>query len=242
MIEMTLRSGFSPYKHNRLELRIQAPAAAEQVELPTNRIPTLIFVHESIVPEQLPIITHALTDTVNRVSWSEQIQLATPFHQLPNHLETTTSTSEPFRAAKDIGECNFILFTNDSSKELKREISKSSEFLINAQLIQPTSVIETIDTLNDHIKHLKQKTIVNLTVEIELPDENDTLEALDYIPQLTKTGNTYFANLIDLASEEEKAYAFRVGPSDARVTFQYEDLALARTISGGQHLASYKGS
>ncbi len=222
-----------------LELRIQAPQSSEPQFAPENKTETIIYVDDSIVPEQLPIITHALTDTVNRATWTSQFEIMTAAHVLPNHLDVRKASNfNILGTAESKGPCNLIIFTNEETQYPKHEIFRASEFLTKTQIVQPTDVIETIDVLNDHIKNLKQKTIVNLKVEIELPNETDTLEPLDYIPQLTKVGNTYFANLIDLASEEEKAYAFKISPSTARVNFAYEDLMLSRKITGGQHVGA----
>jgi hypothetical protein len=237
MIEIKFTNSASNQSEGILALRVIAPALGQQVDVASNKVPTLIYLDDSIRAEQIPNLVHAITDTTNRTTWENQIQLATSTHQLPRHLPTkSVANNEVFEFAKELGTCNLILFTNEESKELNREISRASEFLTNTQIIQPTSVIETIDSLNDHIKNLKQKTIVNLKVEIELPNEDDNLEALDYIPQLTKSGNTHFANLIDLASEEEKAYAFKISSFVARVNFSYEDLVLSRKIIGGQSL------
>jgi hypothetical protein len=234
MIQVSFKNSASRKLESVLELRVNAPASAQPVLVPAEKVPTLIYVDDSIQAEQIPNLVHAITDTVNRITWDNQIQLVTSAHKLPNHLALTEVTKYSiFEFAESIGTCSLILFTNEESKELNRKISRASEFLTNTQIIQPTSVIETIDSLNDHIKNLKQKTIVNLKVEIELPNEDDTLEALGYIPQLTKVRNSYFANLIDLASEEVKAYAFKTLASGCQVRYFYDDLVLARKVEGG---------
>jgi hypothetical protein len=237
MIEMKLFPDPANPNQNILELKIKAPASPEPTPIPVEKIPTLIYIDDSIEEDQLPMVTHALTDTINRITWPEQIQLASSKHQLPNHLEVhNLHKEELFTHAASLGTCALILLTNNESQELRKEIAKASDFLTKTQAIQPTTTIELIDNLNDHIKHLKQKTIVNLRFEIEFKSENHTLQPLTYIPVLTKVGNKYFANLIDLAREEEKAYAFQFQSASIRAQFEFEDLILGRVVSGGQFL------
>lgn len=237
MIEMKLIPDPANPNQNILEVKIKAPAAPEPTPIPVEKIPTLIYIDDSIEEDQLPSITHAITDTINRITWPEQIQVASSKHQLPNHLEVLNLHKEElFTHAALLGTCALIVLTNNETKELRKEIAKASEFLTKTKVIQPTSTIELIDNLNDHIKHLKQKTIVNLKFEIELKSENHTLQPLSYVPVLTKVGKKYFANLIDLASEEEKAYAFQFQSASTRAQFEFEDLILGRVVSGGQFL------
>ena len=185
----------------------------------------------------LPSITHALTDTVNRITWANQLQLLTSNHKLPKPLNHDSIAKENvFNRAQELGQCKLVVISHENSKEFNQKIARSSEFLTETHVIKPTTTIELIDNLNDHIKDLKQKTIVNLKIEIDLPNEQDNLEPMNYIPNLTKVGNTYFANLIDLASEEEKAYAFKIGGPGVTLKYAYEDLLLAREISGGQRV------
>jgi hypothetical protein len=183
------------------------------------------------------MITHALTDTINRVTWANQIQILATSHKLPDHLlAEPISKQEIFERAQTVGHCQLLLITNETTQEVQYQIARASEFLTTASIIEPSSTIELIDALNDHINDLKQKTIVNLKIEIELPSEHDDLEPLNYIPNLTKVGNTYFANLIDLASEEEKAYAFQGKSTYFTVTFTFDDVVIARKAYGGQRL------
>jgi hypothetical protein len=235
MIEMKLiRSSANP-DENILELRIKAPASPEPTPTPVEKIPTLIYIDDSVDDNLLPMITHALTDTINRVTWVNQIQILATSHKLPDHLIVEPiSKQDIFERAQTFGHCKLVLITNETTPEVQQQIARASEFLTTTSIIQPSSTIELIDELNDHIKDLKQKTIVNLKIEIELPSEHDDLEALNYIPNLTKVGNTYFANLIDLASEEEKVYSFRFSSVTVRVQFEFEDLILGRVVSGGQ--------
>ena len=237
MIEMKLSPDPTNPGLNILELKIKAPKATEPTPSPEVKIPTLIYIDDSIEEDQLPLITHALTDTVNRITWRDQIQIFTSKSRIPGHLEVTEiQNGEIFTEAESIGACNLFVLTNNETKNLKRHLAKASEFLTNGHAIQPTTTIELIDNLNDHIKHLKLKTIVNIKIEIELPSEDDTIKPFGYLPNITKERNKYFANLIDLASEEEKAYAFNVESSEMRVQYFYDDLTLARRIQGGQSL------
>jgi hypothetical protein len=239
VIEVKLTAAFAKNAGNKLELKIKAPPSANPQEIPVEQIPTFIYIHDSLTATQLPIVTHALTDTANRITWANQIQVGIGAHQLPNHLEAIQiGNQNVFAHARSLGPCHLILISNEENKDLKREISQSSEFLTKTHVVKPTDAIQTIDALNDHIKNLKQKTIVNLKVEIELPNDTDTLEPLEYIPQINKVGNTYFANLIDLASEEEKVYAFETQQHKLGLKYEYEDLLLTRQISGGQRIQS----
>lgn len=234
VLEVNLTPDTNNAGFNILELKIKAPSAPETTPTPDEKITTLIYMDETIEEENLPIITHAITDTLDRVIWQEQIQLVTSKHSLPKHLEKVESQDEDiFEVARAKAPCNLIVITNEKSKDLTRAIAKASEFFKNAYAIQPTNTIELIDSLNDHIKHLKPKTLVNVKVKIELNDENDVLKPLNYIPELTKSGNTYFSTLIDLASEDEKAYAFHVSSASVTVKFDYEDLLLMRVVQGG---------
>ena len=237
MIEMNLTADPANPLQNLLEILIKAPAAHEPTPIPDVKIPTLIYIDDTIETDQLPIITHALTDTINRVTWPEQIRIISSKHELPDHLKIEKlAIQDIFQEARDLGECNLIVLTNDKTKELKHPVAQSSEFLTVTHAIQPTAIIELIDNLNDYVKQLKQKTIVNLKLEIELPNEFEALEIIDYLPKITKAGGKYFAYLIDLASEEEKAYAFYTNSSEIKIRYHYDDLSLLRTITGGQNL------
>jgi hypothetical protein len=235
MIEMKFAPSLTNPTENILELKITAPASPEPTPIPVEKVPTLIYIDDSIEEELLPSITHALTDTLNRMTWADQLQLLISNHKIQAHLTHATIAKEDvFNKAQKLGQCNLLVISHENSKEFNQKIARSSEYLTQTYVIQPTTTIELIDRLNDHIKYLKQKTIVNLKIEIELPTDLDTVEPMNYIPNLTKVGNTYFANLIDLASEEEKAYAFRIDSPRVTLKYVYEDLLLAREISGGQ--------
>jgi hypothetical protein len=237
MIEMKLIPDPANPNQNILELKIKAPASPEPTPIPVEKIPTLIYIDDSIEEDQLPTITHAITDTINRITWPEQIKLASSKHQLPIHLEVQNLQKEElFTHAASLGTCALIVLTNNDTKQLRKEIAKASEFLTKTKVIQPTSTIELIDNLNDHIKHLKQKTLVNIYVEIELSDEKDSLDPLDYLPDLRRVEKRYFANLIDLASEGESTSQFRLQSPKVGVNYSCDDLAIGRVVRGGQSL------
>jgi hypothetical protein len=235
MIEMKLIRSSTDPAENILELRIKAPSSPEPTPTPVEKIPTLIYIDDSVDENHLPIISHALTDTVNRVTWANQIRILATSHKLPDHLIVEPiSKQDIFERAETVGHCKLLLVTNETTQEVQQQIARASEFLTTTSIIQPRTTIELIDALNDYIKDLKQKTIVNLKIEIELPSEHDDLEPLNYIPNLTKVGNTYFANLIDLASEEEKAYAFKIATYRCSMSYVFEDLTISRVVQGGQ--------
>ena len=237
MIEMKFAPSLTNPTENILELKITAPASPEPTPIPVEQVPSLIYIDDSVEQALLPSITHALTDTLNRITWADQLQLLTSNHKLKAHLTHETIAKEDvFNKAQALGQCKLVVISHENSKEFNQKIARSSEFLTETQVIKPTTTIELIDNLNDHIKDLKLKTIVNLKIEIELPTDHDSLEPINYIPKLTKAGNTYFADLIDLASEEEKAYAFKTGSPGVTLKYAYEDLLLAREISGGQRV------
>ena len=237
MIAMTLSPADDPSDRHILEIKITAPASQEPTPIPVEKVPTLIYIDDSVEGDLLPSITHALTDTVNRITWSDQIQLLSSNHKLPNHLTHEPIAKEAvFNKAQELGHCKLVVISNENSKEFNQKIAISSEFLTETHVIKPTTTIELVDNLNDYIKDLKQKTIVNLKIEIELPTDRDTLEPINYIPNLTKGGNTYFANLIDLASEEERAYAFIVEGASQYISYSYDDIVISRLIRGGQRL------
>ena len=209
----------------------------EPATIPVEKIPTLIYLDDTIEEGQLPVITHALTDTINRITWVEQIQLASGKHRIPSLPEILDiQKDEIFSRAESMGNCQLILLTNNETKALRRQMAQASEFLTKAHALRPTTTIELIDNLNDHIKHLKQKTLVNLKIEIELEYAADTLEPLHYLANFNSDGTRYFANLIDLASEEEKAYAFKTSAGSCSTTYTFEDLLLGRKAQGGQRL------
>ena len=237
MFQMKVTPSPTNPSENILEIKVTAPKAPETFEAPDHKIPTFIYIDDSIEQDQLPQITHAITDTINRITWPDQIQIVTSKKELPDHLPTIKiEPQEIFQKIQELEQAELLVITNTQDPNFKREAAKASEFLVKTEFIQPTTTFELIDNLNDHIKHLKQKTIVNLKLEIELPNVHDTLEPLTYIPQITKKGNKYFANLIDLASEEDKAYAFKVSSPVTKVKFSYDDLLLSRHVSGGQNL------
>ena len=235
MLQMKITPSPTSASENILEIKITAPKAAETIEIPDHKVPTFIYIDDSIEQDQLPQITHAITDNINRITWPEQIQILTTQNELPDHIPTAKiEPQEIFQKIQELEQAVLLVITNTQDPNFKREAAKASEFLVKTEFIQPTTTIELIDNLNDHIKPLKQKTIVNLKLEIELPNVHDTLEPLTYIPQITKKGNKYFANLIDLASEEEKAYAFVTYCVPISVKYSYDDLILTRRVSGGQ--------
>lgn len=233
MIEMKLSPDPTTPGVNILELKIKAPASPEPAPMPAVRTPTLIYIDDTIEETQLPQITHALTDTINRITWPEQIQVISSTHELPSHLNAKSLVNEDiFQDSESKSHCNLIVITNKTTNDFRKQRAKATEFLTKTTLIQPTTTIELTDTLSDHFNDLKQKTIVNLKVEIDLPEHN-LLKPLNYIPTFTKEGNKYFANLIDLASEEEKAYAFITEARSGKITYKYEDLILHRHVQGG---------
>jgi hypothetical protein len=237
MIEMKLIPDPANPNQNILELKIKAPASPEPTPIPVEKIPTLIYIDDSINEDQLPMVTHAITDTVNRITWPEQIQLASSKHQLPNHLEVQNLQKEElFTHAASLGTSALIVLTNNETKELRKEKAKASEFLTKTQVIKPTSTIEIIDNLNDHIKHLKQKTLANLRIEIELETAESILRPTGYLVNFYNEGSKYFANLIDLASEDEKAYAFTTNATCCSANYTFEDLLIGRKAQGGQRL------
>jgi hypothetical protein len=239
MIEMKLTPDRANPNFNILELKVKAPSAPEPTTIPIEKIPTLIYIDDSIEEDQLPMITRALTDTINRITWPEQILSATGKHRLSSHLEThEIQRDQIFSRAESMGHCQLILLTNNETKALRRQMVQASEFLTKAHTLRPTTTIELIDYLNDHIKHLKQKTLVNLKIEIELENAADTLETLHYLANFTSDGSQYFANLIDLASEEEKAYAFQTTAASCSVSYTFEDLLLGRKAQGGQRVTA----
>ena len=237
MIEMKLIPDPANPNQNILELKIKAPTSPEPTPIPVEKIPTLIYIDDSIEEDQLPMITHAITDTINRITWPEQIQLASSKHLLPNHLEVQILQKEGlFSHAASLGTCALIVLNNNETHELKREMAKASEFLTKAHSIKPTTTIDLIDNLNDHMKNLKQKTLVNLKIEIELETTEDKLQPLEYLVSFYNEDSRYFVNLIDLASEEEKAYAFITNAPRCSVTYKFDDLVIGRKAQGGQRL------
>ena len=237
MIEMKLKADSTDPHKNILEVTVSAPPATTVISIPHDLVPTLFVIDDSITSDQLPIITHALTDTINRITWPNQIRILSSKHKFAQHLEIELIQSATDLKTLEFREpFNLILLTNFEGRNANQLISNSSRLVAKSNYIRPTTTIDLIDNINDHVNNLKEKTIVNLNLEISLPSEQETLEPLNYIPDLTKEGNTYFANLIDLASEEKKAYAFKTEASAVSANYRYDDLILIRTVTGGQSL------
>jgi hypothetical protein len=223
-----------------LELMISAPASAEPTPTPVDQVPTYIYVDESLSQNELEAAVHALTETINRSTWQSQIQLLSQKIDFLTPLASLQikSMDEALATALENAPSNLIILTHNSpSKEFSKAALKASDFFTRVNLVTPGHYIQVTDALCDLIANLKPKTLVNLKIEIQLPSKTDSLEPLEYIPEFTKSGSTHFANLIDLASEEVKVYAFKTSASDLNVRFEYEDLLLARRVEGGQWLS-----
>jgi hypothetical protein len=78
---------------------------------------------------------------------------------------------------------------------------------------------------------------VNLKIELELDTPEDILRPTDYLANFYKNGSKYFANLIDLASEEEKSYAFTTSSASCSATYTFDDLVIYRAAQGGQRIS-----
>jgi hypothetical protein len=224
-----------------LELRIEAPAAAEHMQTPSQKSPTLIHLNSDLTSDQLNTSVHVLTETFDRTTWTNQLQLFTNNPNLPEHLPArlNVGVEEVLQLSLEMAPSSLILISNNKlNEEIQQSVSRASEFFTRVGVIKPTDYIELTDALNDVVRDLKQKTLVKLKIQIELQNETDSLEALTYIPEITKSGNSYFINLIDLASDQEKAYTFKTNSHQARVSFSYEDLILSRRILGGQQVDS----
>jgi Ca-activated chloride channel family protein len=108
---------------------------------------------------------------------------------------------------------------------------------------------EAIDGLSDELDGLLKKTVANLKIEIEavgtFNTDDFTVRKVNYLREFKTFPGKATANLGDLASKEEKNYVFEVTlPAQfvtdttllqaIKVTYEYEDLVLARKVSGGQ--------
>jgi hypothetical protein len=108
---------------------------------------------------------------------------------------------------------------------------------------------EAVDGLSDEIDGLLKKTVANLKVEIEalgtFNGEAFKVRKVNYLRDFKTFPGKATANLGDLASKEEKNFVFEVTlPAQfvnettllqaIKVTYEYEDLILARKVSGGQ--------
>ena len=108
---------------------------------------------------------------------------------------------------------------------------------------------EAVDGLNDEFDGLLKKTVANLKIEIEaigqFIDQDFQVRKVNYLREFKVFPGRATANLGDLASKEEKNFVFEVTlPAIAThekvtleaiaVKYEYEDLVLARKVSGGQ--------
>ena len=226
---------------NILELKIKAPASPKPIPIPVEQIPTLIYIDDNIEEGQLPTITHALTDTVNRMTWPNQVKIAISRHKLPRHLEKNLiEPDELITLASSIRKSTLIWLTNKETKELRKEKADSFKLLSNFHAIQPTTAIELIDELSDHIGPLKLKTLVNFKVQFEVPQGEISIAPIDYVPMFSKAKARFSASFIDLASEQVVSFKFQIGllgksrtHQNLKVTYQYEDLQLVRRVFGG---------
>ncbi len=108
---------------------------------------------------------------------------------------------------------------------------------------------EAVDGLSDELDGLLKKTVANLKVEIEAIGSFNTDEfkvrKVNYLRDFKTFPGKATANLGDLASKEEKNFVFEVTlPAQfventtliqaISVKYEYEDLVLARKVTGGQ--------
>ena len=108
---------------------------------------------------------------------------------------------------------------------------------------------EAVDGLSDELDGLLKKTIANLKVEIEAIGSFNTDEfkvrKVNYLREFKTYPGKATANLGDLASQEEKNFVFELTlPAQfventtlvqaISVKYEYEDLVLARKVTGGQ--------
>ena len=108
---------------------------------------------------------------------------------------------------------------------------------------------EAVDGLSDELDGLLKKTVANLKVEIEAIGSFNTDEfkvrKVNYLRDFKTYPGKATANLGDLASKEEKNFVFEVTlPAQfvadtsllqaIKVSYEYEDLVLARKVTGGQ--------
>ena len=108
---------------------------------------------------------------------------------------------------------------------------------------------EAVDGLSDELDGLLKKTVANLKVEIEalgtFNTEDFRVRKVNYLREFKTFPGKATANLGDLASKEEKNFVFEVTlPAQSvpnttllqaiRVTYEYEDLILARKVTAGQ--------
>jgi Ca-activated chloride channel family protein len=108
---------------------------------------------------------------------------------------------------------------------------------------------EAVDGLSDELDGLLKKTVANLKVEIEALGTFNTEEfqvrKVNYLRDFKTYPGKATANLGDLASKEEKNFVFEVTlPAQfvnetallqaIKVSYEYEDLILARKVTGGQ--------
>ncbi len=108
---------------------------------------------------------------------------------------------------------------------------------------------EAVDGLSDELDGLLKKTVANLKIEIEalgtFNSKDFRVRKVNYLRDFKTFEGRATANLGDLASKEEKNFVFEVTlPAQAitetttlqaiKVSYEYEDLVLARNVSGGQ--------
>ena len=130
------------------------------------------------------------------------------------------------------------------------------ETILNAMSVSGTGnhfaafrLEEAVDGLSDEIDGLLKKTIANLKVEIEAIGEfngNDfKVRKVNYLRDFKTFPGRATANLGDLASQEEKNFVFEITLPGIKlsetallqainVKYEYEDLILARKVTGGQ--------
>ena len=108
---------------------------------------------------------------------------------------------------------------------------------------------EAVDGLSDELDGLLKKTIANLKIEIEAIGSFNTkdfkVRQANYLRDFKTFPGKATANLGDLASKEEKNFVFELTlPAQSiketttiqaiKISYEYEDLILARKVSGGQ--------
>jgi Ca-activated chloride channel family protein len=130
------------------------------------------------------------------------------------------------------------------------------ETILNAMSVSGTGnhfaafrLEEAVDGLSDEIDGLLKKTIANLKIEIEAIGQFNAsdfkVRKVNYLRDFKTFPGRATANLGDLASKEEKNFVFEVTLPGIKVSetsllqainvkYEYEDLILARKVSGGQ--------
>jgi len=215
-----------------LVIRAVAPKDPNQ-ETPTEVPNFTIYIDESWITHDY--ITPAITDVTTRTFKDDQIKLMTACKEAPNHLVVEKFKKiEAAHAATQRHETLILVTAEQDEKDHYLTVLDTK----TGQELKVSNAIELIDSLDDLVKPLKQKTLVNINVTIKVDLNTVRLVPLDFVQPFEASLDSMSYRLRDQASKESLEYKFRLTGELHFIEISYtcEDVTIARKVIGGMIL------